>query len=34
MERAVFEREMSSGIADPQPVVAEQPMPAQTKGIC
>jgi formate dehydrogenase gamma subunit len=32
MERAVFEREMSSGIADPEPVVAEQPTSAQTKG--
>ena len=32
MERAVFEREMSSGIADPEPAVAEQPTSAQTKG--
>jgi len=32
MERAVFEREMSSGIADPEPVVAEQPTSAQAKG--
>ena len=32
MERAVFEREMSSGIADPESVVAEQTTPAQTKG--
>ena len=32
MERAVFEREMSSGIADPEPAVAEQPTSAQAKG--
>ena len=32
MERAAFEREMSSGIAEPEPVVAEQPTSAQTKG--
>jgi len=31
MERAVFEREMSSGIADPEPAVAEQPTSAQAK---
>ena len=32
MERAVFEREMSSGVAEPEPIVAEQPASAITKG--
>ncbi len=32
MERAVFEREMSSGVAEPEPIVAEQPPSALTKG--
>ena len=32
MERAVFEREMSSGVAEPEPIVAEQPPSAITKG--